>query len=247
MFGTDIRAVVPQIALSAGTMVALSCRAIVMGHHSSLGPIDSQTAGLPAHAIIEEFGRARRDIAENPLHAAVWQPIIAKYSPTVIGEAEKAIEWANEIVGEWFATGMFDGDPAAATKVERVLRELGDALTKSHDRHISIGRARDIGLSRTPLEEDPSLQDAVLSVHHATMQTLAAGRAVKIVENQLGGRKYGRPRLRALHVAAPGAISASPRKDARRSRAVGRLPRGSFVPRPRSDREKCLLSVVVCP
>jgi len=34
------------------------------------------------------------------------------------------------------------------------------------------------------LEDDQALQDAVLSVHHATMHTLS-GPAVKIVENHL--------------------------------------------------------------
>src|SRR6266545_4330314 len=41
----DIRAVVPQIAMSAGTMVALACNKIMMGKHSSLGPIDPQIQG----------------------------------------------------------------------------------------------------------------------------------------------------------------------------------------------------------
>ncbi len=36
MFGTNIRAIVPQLALSAGTMVAFACKEIVMGKHSSL-------------------------------------------------------------------------------------------------------------------------------------------------------------------------------------------------------------------
>ena len=36
MFGTDIRAVVPQIAMSAGTMIACACREILMGKHSNL-------------------------------------------------------------------------------------------------------------------------------------------------------------------------------------------------------------------
>jgi ClpP class serine protease len=31
MFGTDIRAIVPQLAMSAGTMIALSCKEILMG------------------------------------------------------------------------------------------------------------------------------------------------------------------------------------------------------------------------
>ena len=46
MFGTDIRAIIPQLAMSAGTMIACSCREIVMGKQSSLGPIDPQFGGL---------------------------------------------------------------------------------------------------------------------------------------------------------------------------------------------------------
>ena len=42
MFGTDIRAIVPQIAMSAGTMIACSCKSIVLGKDSHLGPVDPQ-------------------------------------------------------------------------------------------------------------------------------------------------------------------------------------------------------------
>jgi membrane-bound ClpP family serine protease len=58
MFGTNIRAIIPQMAMSAGTMIALSTREIIMGKHSNLGPIDPQIAGIPAHGVIEEFNRA---------------------------------------------------------------------------------------------------------------------------------------------------------------------------------------------
>ena len=41
-FGTDIRVIVPQLAMSAGTMIACAAREIVMGQQSSLGPFDPQ-------------------------------------------------------------------------------------------------------------------------------------------------------------------------------------------------------------
>ncbi len=53
MFGTDIRAIVPQIAMSAGTMLACSCKEIVMGNHSNLGPIDPHLRGIPARGVIQ--------------------------------------------------------------------------------------------------------------------------------------------------------------------------------------------------
>lgn len=42
-------------------MIALSCRSILMGKHSNLGPIDPQVAGVPAHGIIDEFWQAKRE------------------------------------------------------------------------------------------------------------------------------------------------------------------------------------------
>lgn len=55
MFGTNIRAIVPQLALSAGTMIACASKEVIMGKESSLGPIDPQFNGIPAHGVVEEF------------------------------------------------------------------------------------------------------------------------------------------------------------------------------------------------
>ena len=68
-FQNDIRAIIPQIAMSAGTMISLACKSIVMGDQSCLGPIDPQYLGTPAGAIIEEFEGAREDIIKNPAAA----------------------------------------------------------------------------------------------------------------------------------------------------------------------------------
>ena len=82
IFGKDIRAVIPQLAMSAGTIISCSCKEILMGKHSSLGPIDPQFGGIPAHGIVEEFKRAHAEIKADLTKAHVWQPIIAKYNPT---------------------------------------------------------------------------------------------------------------------------------------------------------------------
>lgn len=186
MFGTNIRAIVPQLAMSAGTMIALSAKSIVMGKHSSLGPIDPQFNGMPAHGIVEEFNRAKAEIAADPTSMAVWQPIIAKYPPTFVGECEKAIDWANKIVCDWLANGMFaeEADPRAAA--DKVVNELADhALTLSHERHISADKAVELGIKVEMLEDDPQLQECVLTIHHACAQTITETPAFKIIENQL--------------------------------------------------------------
>ena len=189
MFGTNIRAIIPQLAMSGGTMMACACKEILMGKQSSLGPIDPQLNGIPAHGVIEEFTRAKEDIANNSSTIPVWQPIIAKYTPTLIGECEKAIAWSDEMTKEWLETGMFAQNLGEHTKrkIKKILEELGDhALTKSHARHLSIKDCQAMGLNIKPLEDNQELQDAVLSLHHACMLTFSQTPACKIIENHKG-------------------------------------------------------------
>ena len=187
MFGSNIRAIVPQLALSAGTMIALSCREILLGKHSRLGPIDPQYGGLPAHGVLEEFRRAYQEIVNDPEKKSVWQPVIARYNPTFIGECEKAVNWSNKVTKEWLVSGMFEGDPKALSKAQRIVEELGDhALTLSHDRHIAAEKCMDMGLNVLMIESDDVLQDLVLSVHHACIHTLTGTDAFKIIENHCG-------------------------------------------------------------
>lgn len=187
MFGTDVRAIVPHLAMSAGTMMACSCKSIIMGKQSNLGPIDPQYGNLAAHGVIEEFEKAVDECKKDPARIPLWQPIIARYSPTLLGECQKSIDWSREIVEEWLSTGMLKDDAGKDEKIASIIRELGDhALTKSHSRHISNTKCREIGLIIEDMEADPALQDAILSVHHACIHTLTSTPAFKIIENQNG-------------------------------------------------------------
>ncbi len=91
------------------------------------------------------------------------------------------------MVKEWLVTGMFQGEADAQQKADYIANELGShALTKSHARHISINKAREIGIKVVSMEDDQDFQDAALTVHHACIQTLSATPACKIIENHLG-------------------------------------------------------------
>lgn len=186
-FSGNIRCFVPQMAMSAGTMIACSCREIWMGKQSSLGPIDPQFGGIPAHGVIEEFQRAYQDIVNDPRTIPVWQPIIAKYSPAFIGECEKAVKWSNSLVVAWLKRNMLSSNADAETIVDTILRELGDhSVSLAHNRHLSSAKCKEIGLKVMELESDQELQDKVLSVHHIYFHTLSSTPAFKIIENQNG-------------------------------------------------------------
>ncbi len=92
MFGNDIRVIVPQIAMSAGTMIACSAKEIVMGKQSSLGPIDPQLRGIPAQGVISEFEQALADYKVDRDSLEIWKPIIQQYRPTFLGQCKQAVE-----------------------------------------------------------------------------------------------------------------------------------------------------------
>jgi membrane-bound ClpP family serine protease len=187
MFNTDIRAIVPQMAMSGGTMIACACKEIVMGEQSCIGPFDPQVGGVPAQAIKEEFDRASKEMSADNSKAFLWQPILQKYGAGLISQCEKAIKLADEVVTQSLETGMFKDDPDKAAKVKKVIDELGShAVTKMHARHIHKAKAIDIGLKVVSLEEDNELQDRVLSVHHSCMLTFEQTGAIKLIENQTG-------------------------------------------------------------
>lgn len=184
MFGNDIRAIVPQISMSAGTMIALSCKEIIMGKHSNLGPIDPQMSGLACQAVIDEFNQALAQIKATPSSAILWQTIIGKYPPTFLGACSHAINWSKDMVSEWLRKNMCGGDEL---KVSAIIDTFANHnKQKSHSRHIPIVECQAVGLNILELENDPELQDAVLTTHHAFMHTFSNTYSVKIIENQLG-------------------------------------------------------------
>jgi len=186
-FSGDIRCFVPQMAMSAGTMIACSSKEIWMGKQSSLGPVDPQFNGIPAHGVLEEFKRAHDEITSDPRTIPLWQPIIAKYSPAFLGECEKAVKWSNELVTDWLSRNMLAKKDNKRNIIEGIIKELGDhSVSYAHNRHLSYSKCKDIGLEVRELESDQELQDKVLSVHHIYYHTLSSSSAFKIMENQNG-------------------------------------------------------------
>ncbi len=184
IFNKDIRAIIPQISMSAGTLIALSCKEIMMGKQSNLGPIDPQMGGVACQAVLDEFEQAKKDIRANPSSAPLWQAIISKYHPTFLGACQHAIDWSEKLAEDWLARNMCNGNRDVAKKI---LKEFSDHKTqKSHARHISKANCINTGVSIVDMEADNDLQDHILTAHHAFMHTFASSRASKIVENHLG-------------------------------------------------------------
>lgn len=194
----NIRAIVPQLAMSAGTMIACASNEIVLGKQSSLGPIDPQLRGVPAHGVVAEIKRAFRETKKDKSKAPIWGIIIDKYHPTFVGECEHAIQLSSEMVSDWLEKGMFSGDPSPATLAKKTVGHLNNhRTTRTHSRHLNIDQAKKFGLKVVNLEDDDTLQDLVLTVHHCYMHTFGNTAAIKIVENHIGNAVLSTPGVTA--------------------------------------------------
>ena len=187
MFGRDIVAVVPQMAMSAGTMLACSCTEIFMAKHSNLGPIDPHLRGIPAYGVVDEFKRAFREIKKDKTKIQVWGPILSQYRPTFLRQCENAIVWSRDFVEEQLRTVMFYRARNGKEKSKNIVRKLSSFTgNKAHERHIHAEELKRMGLKITDIEADDKLQDLILTVHHCYMYTLPNSSAFKIIENHLG-------------------------------------------------------------
>ena len=185
-FNNDIRVIVPQLAMSAGTMIACSAKEIIMGKQSSLGPIEPLFNGIPAYNIMMEFEEAKRDLLANPQNAQYWAIKLQQYPAAFMKPAIDAIQLSGMLIEEWLGTCMFDknnqSDQKTIATIVSKLNEHDDS--KIHGRHLNAEFCRNIGLKIFMMEDDGSLQDKVLSLHHSYMITLSRTPIVKIIENQ---------------------------------------------------------------
>jgi len=194
-----IRAIIPQNAMSAATMIACACDEIFMGKQSAIGPIDPQVTFLtqhgpytsPAQALLDEFDRAKAEVTFNPALAPLWVSKMRDYPPGIFNVCSRTLALAVEKVSGWLTSYMFAGEADGETRARAVATWLGTAnIHKTHDRPINLEEAIAHGLKVEPLENDQTLQDRVLSVFHAVVVTFKVSPLAKIIENHDGRGCY---------------------------------------------------------
>lgn len=186
-----IRVIVPQNAMSAATMIACAADEILMGHHSALGPTDPQVIGsgnyIAAQSIINEFNKAKLDVKNDMSTLPLWTTRIANWPLGLLDDCERAIQLSQEMVADWLHKYMKLNKSTATNAA----KELANANThKTHNRPLGFDKLKSLKLNVKRLEDDHDLQDAVLSVFHATTVTFESTFCIKIVESHLGKGVY---------------------------------------------------------
>ena len=149
-FDGDVRAIVPQMSMSAGSMIAVSCKSIIMGRQSCLGPFDPQFNGVPCQSAIREFYKAVDDVAANPASLGLWQTIISKLNPTFLALCEQADQLSEELTESILLDKQLDNE--GKKKIKDVFQK--NENSKIHSRHINRDKCKDAGLNIIDLEDD---------------------------------------------------------------------------------------------
>lgn len=198
-----IRAIIPLQAKSAATMIALGADEIVMGAHSEVGPVDPQIAiptpegyrFAPAHGLLRDFEKAKEECAQNVGAVAAWTPILRSYVG-LLEFSRQQVALSIDVVAGWLERYMLRAtikdDAERKAKAQALAEWFGSDQAyvrfRSHSRPVRLKELASLGLTVTPLEKQQTLQDAVLSVLHASELTLREPVA-KIIENHNGKRK----------------------------------------------------------
>ena len=191
---SNIRVIVPNFAKSAATMIACSANTIVMGKHSFLGPTDPQiplTTPLgprlvPAQAILEQYMMIKQEFGDQT-ESTIWSPLISQLGPDLIVTCGNAIDLSRRLVSDWLLDYMFKGKAEKAKLAGEISGWLANHSNfMDHNRHLSHTELAEKGLVIEELEDNPTTQDLILSVFHATTHLFSAFRICKICESHRG-------------------------------------------------------------
>lgn len=182
-YGDDIRAIVPQMAMSAGSMIAVSCKSIMMGRQSCIGPFDPQLGGVACQSMLREYEYAVKEVMNNPACLGLWQVMFSKLTPTFLTRCQQADELVDKLTDK-----ILSGKGLPQDRIDEIKKKFSkNDDTKVHNRHIDREECKSVGLVIEELEKDQNVQDLVLGIHHCCMILADKTNLDKIVENNIGG------------------------------------------------------------
>ena len=174
----DVTVIVPDRAMSAGTIFALSADRIMMDHLSCLGPIDPQIERddklVPALSYLNQFERLNAKAEQGQLTTAEYA-LLDKLDLGELYQFEQARELSVELLIKWLSRYKFKDWTVTETQETPVTEDMRKeraqdiaALLNDPERWHSHGRAIDmrtlqeeVGLKIDNLEENTSLHNHV--------------------------------------------------------------------------------------
>lgn len=167
--------IVPNFAMSAGTVLVMSGDAIYMDYYSTLGPIDPQVkrggSMVPALGYLEQYERLIKKAQNGTITTAEITYLIRHFDPAELYHYEQARELSISLLKEWLVRYKFKNWTKTEVRGKRVTPQMREQQAEkianllnniqhwhSHSRGISLAVARrDLGLQIEDFGEMPEL------------------------------------------------------------------------------------------
>ena len=161
----EVNFLIPNFAMSAGTVLAMSGDNIYMDYYSILGPIDPQVrnkdnAFVPALGYLEKYNQLMQKSGKQSLSAAELAFLIKKFVPAQIHRFEQARDHSVDLLKKWLVQYKFKNWTVTRTQGKSVTtamreRRAADIAKKLNDTKRWRSHAR--GLSMDVINNDLNL------------------------------------------------------------------------------------------
>ncbi len=175
-----IEFLIPNYAMSAGTVLVMSGDAIHMDYFSILGPIDPQVGGergvlIPALGYLIQYERLLEKADQGQLNTAELAFLTQKFDPAELYRYEQSRELSISLLKEWLVKYKFKDWKKTSSQAKRVTKgmkesratEIAEKLSNpaqwhSHSRGISMEvLRRDVNLQIEDFGNIPELSNSV--------------------------------------------------------------------------------------
>lgn len=180
-----LRVIVPNMAKSAATLIALGADVIVMGYFSELGPIDPQEiiniGGRPQQVSAQAFLDARKDLLKDIQKARNQRQDITGYlqqlasssmDPAFIIECQREIDFAKDFVKQHLPGHMLKHKSPKTSLARR--KQKASTIAKDlvstnkrfvHGRMIGVAECESIGLNVLELPQNDPYWETLLEFY----------------------------------------------------------------------------------
>ena len=174
----EVKFIIPDRAMSAGTVLAMSGDDILMDYHSCLGPIDPQLARddrlVPALSYLSQF-EALIEKSRNEALSTAEVVLLQKLDLAELHQFELARDLSVDLLKKWLTSYKFKDWAVTETQGTPVTPELKEERASwiarqlnDHERWLTHGRGIDMQTLREELQlkiedfgSDPDLKKAI--------------------------------------------------------------------------------------
>ena len=196
----EVLVIVPDRAMSAGTIFALSADRIMMDYFSCLGPIDPQIEKddklVPALSYLNQFERLNQKAESGGLSSAEYA-LLSKLDLGELYQFEQARELSVELLVKWLSRYKFKGWNRTETRglevTGQMKKERAQEIAKllndterwhSHARGIDMKTLRaEVGLAIDDLADQPSLHQYVRTYFELLRDYMSRGQIYSFVHS----------------------------------------------------------------